>query len=79
MSNRNFIFTTATAMRKADEILSKLTAQAKQPLTHEIEILYFNCLISKAKQKVTILMHAVADSTYNDEYTHIKKVFTNIE
>ncbi len=82
MSDRNFEFTTATAKSKADEILLELTKQAKQaikPLTHEIEISYFKCLISNAKKNVTILMHAVADRTYNDEYTHIKKVFTNIE
>ena len=79
MSDRNFEFTTATATSKAGEILSTLTEQAKQPLTHEIEISYFKCLISNAKKNVTILMHAVADRKYNDEYTHIKKVFTNIE
>jgi len=79
MTNRKFIFTTATAMSKADEILSKLTEQAKQPLTHEIEISYFKLLIRNAKEQVEILMLATKGSTYNDEYTHIQKVFTNIE
>ena len=82
--SQNFIYTIATAMEIANKILSDLTAQKaaqeKQPLTNNIEISYYNLRIKKAKTNVITLIDATTgDEKYIDKYTHINKVFTEIE
>ena len=82
--SQNFIYTIATAMGIATQILSDLTdeqeAQEKQPLTNNIEISYYNLRIKNAKTNVITLIDATTgDEKYIDKYTHINKVFTKIE